>query len=118
MTVENTAENRLGPDLVLAPKHQPATYGGTRAGHGQWVVLYAQGGQVPLGHLWATDTGLGFVPTTEAGIQRVPEFYAAFSAAAVAGTPAMDVFREYAGKASLGLSAGPVSEGDLDTLPE
>lgn len=116
--MENTAENRLGPDLALDAAYQPATYGKPKTGKGRWCILYANGGQDQLGFLWqGANGGLGFVPSSDAGIQRNPEFYAAFSKAAGLKVPSITVFNDYAGRAGLGLSAGPVEEGDLDTLP-
>lgn len=111
------AEQRLGDDLALDPIHQPATYSGPREGQGAWCILYAGVTKVQLGYLWTTDTGLGFVPSSDRGVTRVPEFYQAFSKAAEAGTPARDVFDAWADLAGQGLSAGPVTTGDVATLP-
>lgn len=111
------AAERLGTDLSLDAAYQPATYPGTKTGPGSWVTL--QSGEQELGVLWVSDAeGIGFIPTTPAGILRVAELYPAFSRAAALGTPARDVFDHYAGMASQGLSAGPVEHGDLDTLVE
>lgn len=113
------ADRRLGVDLSMTPAYQPKTFPDRRTGHGRWCLLYAQGGQVALGYLWHSDAGgLGFVPSSREGVTRVPEFYKGFSAAAKAGSTARVVFDDYAARAGLGLSAGPVTEGDLDTLPE
>lgn len=114
---ELTAE-RLGGDPGLAPVYQPATYGEPKEGPGRWVILYANGGADQLGYIWCGDNGaLGFVPSSDKGVQRVPEFYTAFSKAAEARTPAGEVFDHYAGLAGLGLSAGQVEYGTMDTLP-
>lgn len=112
------AEQRLGPDLAPEATYQPAVYEGSKSGPGQWVTLYS--GEQELGILWTSDAGdgLGFIPTTPAGIVRVSELYPAFSRAAALGVPAREVFLDYAGRASQGLSAGPVERGDLDDLAE
>lgn len=112
---EYAAADRLGPDLALDPIHQPRTYGGPREGQGSWCILYAN--QEQIGYLWATEDGLGYVPSSDRGIGRVPEFYRAFSVAAEAGSTPMEVFQEYADKDGLGLAAGPVTTGDVATLP-
>lgn len=114
------AEDRLGKDLALSAKSQPPTYSGPKTGRGRWVTLWTNQGRDQLGYLWVSETGggLGFVPSSDKGIQRVPEFYQAFSGAKAAGTPAMDVFLDWAGRHGQGLSAGEVETGDLDTLPE
>lgn len=110
------AEDRLGPDMELDPAYQPATFPGAREGQGRWLILYGLEG-VQLGYLWATDTGLGFVPSSDQGVSWVPEFYTAFQKAAEAGADPKDVFDAWAEKAGQALYAGPVSEGDVATLP-
>lgn len=110
-------DNNRWDDMDLTPQFQPPTYAGAKTGQGRWVILHSHDEQ--LGYLWTNDTdGIGFVPTSQAGIQRVPEFYQAFSGGADAGTPAADVFDHYAGFYGQGLNAGQVESGDLDTLPE
>lgn len=111
------AADRLGPDLALTPVHQPKAFTGPREGQGRWAILYGHEG-AQLGYMWATDTGLGFVPTSDQGIQWVPEFYTAFQHAAEVGADPADVFDAWAEKAGQALYAGPVSEGDVATLPE
>jgi hypothetical protein len=110
------AADRLGPDLALDPVYQPTSYAGPREGWGRWVILYGLGG-VQLGYLWATETGLGFVASSDAGLVRLPEFYTAFHKAAEFGAPTGDVFDAWAAKDGQSLSAGPVGEGDVATLP-
>ena len=115
---ELTAE-RLGGPVEFDPVYQPPVFDAPKEGPGRWCILYTNGGQTQLGYLWQGENGsLGFQPSSDAGVQRVPEFYQAFSRAAGQGTPARDVFSDWAGRAGLGLSAGPVQEGDLNTLPE
>lgn len=112
-------QERLGTAQFTAD-YSPAAYTEPKAGPGQVVTLYAQGGAEQLGYMWVSDAGgLGFVPTSDAGVQRVPEFYRGFSRAAEARTPAADVFADWAARASLGLSAGePQRVDDLATLPD
>lgn len=113
------AEKRLGSDLALTPEYQAPAFTAPKTGPGRWCVMYAQGGEVVLGVLWTSDAGgLGFIPSTTQGIQRIPEFYKGFSAAKAKRQKASTVFNDWASRASLGLSAGPVVQGDLDTLPE
>lgn len=111
-------EQRLGTAQFTAA-YSPDAYTEPKAGPGQVVTLYAQGGAVQLGYLWTSDAGgLGFVPTSDAGVQRVPEFYRGFSKAKAARTKAATVFQDYAGRGGLGLSAGPIRRvDDLATLP-
>lgn len=112
------SRERLSAPLEMRAVYQPPTYAEPREGPGRWVILYADAGEVELGYLWTGDNGgLGFVPSSDRGIVRTPDFYMGFSAAKAAGTPAGDVFDHYAGRSSLGLSAGPVTEGDLDAFP-
>lgn len=112
-------EQRLGPDLDLDPVYEPATYGLPKTGMGRWVILYANQGEDQLGYLWCGDNGaLGYVPSSDKGVTRVPAFYQAFSKAARDKVPAQTVFDAYAEQGTLGLSAGPVEYGDLDTLPQ
>jgi hypothetical protein len=110
------AAERLGPDLLLEPVHQPKAFTGPREGQGRWVILYGLGG-VQLGYLWSTDTGLGFVPSSDAGIARLPEFYTAFQQAAAVNADPADVFDAWADRDGQALYAGPVTEGDVATLP-
>lgn len=118
-TEKDLTAERLGGPVEFDPVYQPPVYDQPKTGPGRWCVLYAQGGTVQLGYLWQGDNGsLGFQPSSDAGVGRVPEFYQAFSRARAANSSARDVFQDWAGRAGLGLSAGPVTEGDLDTLPE
>jgi hypothetical protein len=104
-------------DLVMEPVHQPKAFTGKREGPGRTVILYGLEG-VQLGYLWASDTGLGFVASSDKGIARVPEFYTAFQAAAKAKAKPLDVFDAWAAKSGQSLYAGPVVEvPDLATLP-
>lgn len=108
---------RLGGALSFQAAYQPPVYRGSRHGAGRWCPLYAHG--EPLGYLWTNDVdGIGFLPTTTAGIVRGAEFAMALSTAAGHGTPVGEVFDHWAGYASLGLQAGPVVNGDLDTLDD
>lgn len=111
-----SAADRLGPDLSLEPVSQPKAFTGAREGQGRWLTLYGLEG-VQLGYLWHTEDGLGFVPTSDQGIGWVPEFYTAFQKAAEVEAAPSDVFDAWADRASLTLYAGPVSEGDVATLP-
>lgn len=109
--------DRLDQDLQFQTVYAPEFYPGRPEGRGRWCLLYAHG--EPLGYLWTDDDeGLGFRASSDAGIQRTPEFARAFSAARKAGTPAAEVFDAWADRAGLGLSAGPVESGDLNTLPD
>lgn len=110
------AAERLGPDLALEPVYQPKAFTGPREGQGRWMVLYGLGG-VQLGYMWHTDTGLGFVPTSDQGVGWVPEFYTAFQKAAEVDADPADVFDAWADKAGQALYAGPITEGDVATLP-
>lgn len=110
---------RQDQDLEFVTEYAPAHYAPPKDGRGRWVLLATDAGDTPLGYLWTSDEGgLGYVPTTDQGRQRTPEFYQAFSRAAALGVPAADVFADWASRAGLGLSAGPIQEGDLDTLPD
>lgn len=109
------AEARLGGDLLFGGTVQPGWYGDP-TGPGRWFLLSAH--DEPLGWVWTNDRdGLGFMATTEAGRQRTPEFVLSFRAAAQAGKATVsEVFDYWAGLATLGLQAGPLQQGDLDTL--
>ena len=118
MADENAAE-RLGGELPLESAYQPPVFTGAPVGPGRWFTLYARSGEQELGVCWTSDAGgLGYMPTTEAGIVRTPEFVLAFSRAAGVGTAASDVFDYWASLAGLGLSAGPVHQGDLDAITQ
>lgn len=110
------AADRLGPDLALEPVFQPKAFTGPREGQGRWFILYGLEG-VQLGYMWQTATGLGFVPSSDRGVSWVPEFYTAFQKAAEVGADPADVFDTWAERDSQALYAGPVSEGDVATLP-
>lgn len=115
---EYPASERLGADMALEPVSQPASYGEPKEGPGRWVILYANGGADQLGYIWCGDNGaLGFVPSSDKGVTRVPAFYTAFSKAAAQKTPAGEVFAYYAEQGGLGLTAGQIEYGSLDTLP-
>lgn len=106
---------RLGGEVPLDAAYQPAHYSADRTGPGRWFLLEAHGDE--LGYVWTNGRdAMGFAATTDAGRTRTPEFTRAFQAAAAVGTPPADVFDHWAAMASLGLSAGPVENGDLDTL--
>lgn len=106
---------RQDQDLQMETVYAPAFYRDRMEGPGRWVPLAAHG--EPLGILWTNDQdGLGFIPTTDAGRLRTPEFAQAFSAAKASGAAATDVFNAWADRDGQGLSAGPVTTGDLDTL--
>jgi hypothetical protein len=108
---------RQDQPLEFQTVYAPAFYRGRLTGRGRWVPLYAHGDL--LGVVWTDDDdGLGFLSQTPAGISRTPELAQAFSRAKAAGTPASDVFDYYASLAGMGLSAGPVESGSLDTLAE
>lgn len=109
-------KERLDQPLQFQTQYAPPFYPDALEGPGRWCILYAHGEQ--LGYVWTNDRdGLGFVASSNAGRVRTPEFAQAFSAAKDLGTPASEVFDAYADKAGLGLSAGPVTHGDLATLP-
>lgn len=102
------AATRLG---VTPPG--PAPYPTTRTGQGQWVILSAGG--VQLGILWRAQVSLGFTPSSRAGVERLPAIHGALVKAKAAGaTPsaAWTIVRDMAGH-----EAGPISEGDVATLP-
>lgn len=108
---------RIDQDLRFTTAYAPPFYPDRKEGPGRWCLLYAHGN--PLGWLWTNDRdGLGFIATTDAGIQRTPEFAQAFSAAKAEGTPAGDVFDAWAERVGQGLAASPVETGDLDTLAD
>ena len=108
---------RIDQDLEFETVYAPDFYPGHATGPGRWCLLYAHG--ETLGYLWTDDAeGLGFRASSAAGIQRTPEFAKAFSKARAAGTPAPEVFDAWSERAGQGLSAGPVTQGDLDTLPD
>lgn len=110
-------EDRLGGRIDFDAVYEPVNYAGRRTGRGRWFPLFAAGD--PLGYVWTNDAdGLGFMATTDAGRVRTAELVAAFQVAAGLGTPATVVFDHWAGLGSLGLAAGPVAEGDLDTLDD
>lgn len=111
-------EARLGDAIVTTTVYAPAQYPGEKVGPGRWVTL--TGPQGVIGDLWCSDTveGIGFVPRSDDGIRRVPEFYTAFSGAAGAGTPAREVFDYWADRASIAIAAGPVQTGDLGDLEQ
>lgn len=108
--------DRLDQDLQFQTVYAPEFYPGRPEGQGRWCILHAHGEQ--LGYLWTDDDeGLGFVATSDAGIQRTPEFAQAFSKARGLRTRATDVYDAWAERVGLGLSAGPTTSGDLDSLP-
>lgn len=107
---------RLGGDLEQDLVYRPPGFHGQPHGPGRWCPLFMAG--KPLGYLWTNDTdGLGFRATTDPGRVRTAEFTHAFQQAAKVGATPTEVFDWWAGMASLGLAAGPVETGDLDTLP-
>lgn len=117
MTQDPHQEARQDQELHLETAYAPAFYRDPMTGPGRWFVLYAHGH--PLGLIWTNDAdGLGFIPANDAGIARTPELAQAFSRAKAAGTPATDVFAYYADLAGLGLQAGEVRTGTLDTLAD
>jgi hypothetical protein len=108
---------RLGGRIGFEAAYTPPRYPGSRHGAGRWFRLAAHGED--LGYMWTNDVdAIGFIPTTTAGIVRQPEFVHALSRAAGHGTPVQEVFDHWAGYASLGLQAGQVVNGDLDTLDD
>lgn len=108
---------RLGGEVQFQAVYQPPVYEGSRHGAGRWVPLTAHG--EALGYLWTNDVdGIGFLPTTTAGIIRGAEFAMSLSAAAGHGTPVQEVFDHWAEMATQGLAAGQVVQGDLDTLDD
>jgi hypothetical protein len=109
-------EKRLGGDLQFGGTVLPAWHT-QPVGEGRWFPLFAHG--EPLGYVWTNDRdGLGFIPTSDLGITRVPEFVLAFRAAYRPDEPPTRVFDHWAGYAALGLQAGPVEHGRLDTLTQ
>lgn len=107
-------EQRLGGDLQFGGTVLDGWYD-PREGPGRWCLLSAHG--EPLGYLWTNDAeGLGFAATTSLGWDRTPEFVVSLRRAKWAGSTATEVFDHWATSASLGLQAGPVESGDLDTL--
>lgn len=109
------ARERLGGDLQFGGTVQPGWYA-QPTGPGRWFLLYAHG--EPLGYVWTNDRdGLGFRATTDAGRSRTPEFVLAFRAAYQAGVEASAVFDHWANLAGLGLQAGQVTNGTLETMP-
>lgn len=108
------ARARLAGDIQFGGTVQDGWYG-DKAGPGRWFLLSMH--DDPLGYVWTNDDdGLGFWPTTDAGRLHTPDLVLAFRQAKHQDATASIVFDYYSDLATLGLQAGPVQEGDLETL--